>query len=78
MAANIRRAESNDPVRSSKDIRHFQQFDIDEKTIVEWGINDKGEPEVNFRKKVELTDIIGIVKTDEVTDSVELKKGVYK
>ena len=32
MAANIRRAESNDPVRSSKDIRHFQQFDIDEKT----------------------------------------------
>jgi len=55
-----------------------EAFDIDEKTIVEWGINDKGEPEVNFRKKVELTDIIGIVKTDEVTDSVELKKGVYK
>lgn len=29
------------------------------------------------RNKVELEDIIGIVKTDEVTNSVELKKEVY-
>ena len=32
MAANIRRAEMNDVTRGDKDIRHFQQFDIDEKT----------------------------------------------
>ena len=32
MAANIRRAQSNDASRGTKDIRHFQQFDIDEKT----------------------------------------------
>ena len=32
MAANIRRAQSNDATRNTKDIRHFQQFDIDEKT----------------------------------------------
>ncbi len=55
-----------------------EAFNIDEKTIVEWGITDNGKPEVNFRKKVELTDIIGIVKTDEVTDSVKLKKEAYK
>ena len=32
MAANIRRAQSNDASRGTKDVRHFQQFDIDEKT----------------------------------------------
>ena len=30
-----------------------------------------------MRKKIELEDMIGIVKTDEVTNSVELKKEVY-
>ena len=32
MAANIRRAQSNYCYRTEKEIRHFQQFDIDEKT----------------------------------------------
>ena len=32
MAANIRRAQSNYASRGTKDVRHFQQFDIDEKT----------------------------------------------
>lgn len=54
-----------------------EAFDIDEKTIVEWGINEKGEPEVNFRNKVNLEDIIGMVKIEEVTDSVKLKKEIY-
>ena len=59
-----------------KEVREV--FNVDEKTIVEWGINENGKSEVNFRKKVELEDIIGIVKTDDVTDSVLLKKEVYK
>lgn len=54
-----------------------EAFNINEKTIVEWGINEKGEPEVNFRNKVELKDIIGMVKTEEVTDSVKLKREIY-
>ena len=53
-------------------------FNITEDTIVEWGISDEGKPEVNFRNKVLLDDIIGIVKTKDVTNSVELKKEVYK
>ena len=59
-----------------KEVR--EAFDINDDTIVEWGINEKGEPEVNFRNKVKLDDIIGIVKTEEVTNSVELKKEVYQ
>ena len=59
-----------------KEVR--EAFDIDNDTIVEWGITDDGQPEVNFRNKVKLNDIIGIVKTEEVTNSVELKKEVYR
>ncbi len=55
-----------------------EAFDINDETIVEWGITDDGNPEVNFRNKVNIDDIIGIVKTKEVTNSVELKKEVYK
>lgn len=73
-------------IASTKIYKNFQTsipkemreaFDIDETTIVEWGINDKGDPEVNFRKKVKLEDIIGMVKTEEVTDSVKLKREIY-
>lgn len=49
MAANIRRAQSNDMPRNNKDIRHFQQFDIDEKTHTVY-CKQKGE-----RKKVDLS-----------------------
>lgn len=55
-----------------------EAFDINDETIVEWGITDDGQPEVNFRNKVNIDDIIGIVKTKEVTNSVELKKEVHK
>ena len=59
-----------------KEVR--EAFDINDDTIVELGITDDGQPEVNFRNKVKLDDIIGIVKTEEVTNSVELKKEVYQ
>ena len=59
-----------------KEIR--EAFDIDENTIVEWGINDNGEPAINFRKKVELEDVIGIVESEDKTDSVSLKKDLYR
>ena len=39
-----------------------EKFHITQDTIVEWGINEAGEPEVNFRQKVKLKDIIGLVK----------------
>ena len=55
-----------------------EAFDINDETIVEWGITDDGQPEVNFRNKVNIDDIISIVKTKEVTNSVELKKEVHK
>ena len=58
-----------------KEIR--KQFNITRDTIVEWNITENGEPTINFRKKVTVDDIIGIVKTDE-TNSVELKKEMYE
>ena len=46
--------------------------------IYHLGIDENGKPEVNFRKKVSVDDIIGLIKTDEPTNSVELKKELYK
>lgn len=59
-----------------KEVR--ETFGVDQDTIVEWGIDENGKPEVNFRKKVTVDDIIGLIKTDEPTNSVELKRGIYK
>lgn len=39
-----------------------KQFNITTDTIVQWGISDDGQPEISFREKVKLEDIIGIVK----------------
>ena len=41
-------------------------------------IKTKTNTSDDTRNKVELEDIIGIVKTDEQTNSVELKKEAYK
>lgn len=59
-----------------KEVR--ETFGVNKDTIVEWGIDEKGNPEVNFRNKVTVDDIIGLIKTDETTNSVKLKKEIYK
>ena len=53
------------------------KFDVDVDTIIEWGINEKNEPVIKFRKKRNIEDIIGLVQLDERTDSVKLKKELY-
>lgn len=58
-----------------KEVR--ETFGVNKDTIVEWGIDEQGNPKVNFRKKVSVDDIIGLIKT-EPTNSVELKKELYK
>lgn len=59
-----------------KEVR--ETFGVDKDTIVEWGIDENGKPEINFRKKVKVEDIIGFIKVDEKTNSVDLKKELYK
>ena len=45
-----------------------QQFNIDE----------EGNPQINFRKKVTLDDVIGIIEDGEKVSSVELKRRLYE
>ena len=54
------------------------KFDIDEDTIIEWGIDEEGRPQINFRKKVTLDDVIGIIEDGEKVSSVELKRRLYE
>ena len=53
------------------------KFDVNGDTIIEWGINEKNEPVIKFRKKRNIDNLIGMVQLDEITDSVKLKKELY-
>ena len=59
-----------------KEIR--KNYDIDNDTVVEWAINEKGNPEINFRKKRRFKDLVGAFKTEEKTNAVELKRSLYE
>jgi len=68
--------QSNYQTTIPKEIR--KNYDIDKDTVVEWAINDNGNPEINFRKKRSFKDLIGAFKTEEKTNSVELKRSLYE
>lgn len=59
-----------------KEIR--KNFDVDKNTILEWGIDDEGQTVITFRTKRDIKDIIGAFSLEEKTDSVELKRSLYK
>ena len=68
--------QSNYQTTIPKEIR--KNYDIDDDTVVEWGINNNGNPEINFRKKRNLKDLVGAFKSDERTNAVELKRSLYE
>jgi bifunctional DNA-binding transcriptional regulator/antitoxin component of YhaV-PrlF toxin-antitoxin module len=55
-----------------------KKLNIDKSYLVEWSINEDGKPEIEFRKKKNWEDIRSIVKLDHKTNSVDLKKELYK
>ena len=59
-----------------KEIR--KNYDIDNDTVVEWAINENGNPEINFRKKRSFKNLAGAFKSDERTNAVELKRSLYE
>lgn len=68
--------QSNYQTTIPKEIR--KNYDIDNDTIVEWAINEKGNPEINFRKKRSFKNLGGAFKSDEKTNAIELKGSLYK
>ena len=66
--------QSNYQTTIPKEIR--KNYDIDDDTVVEWAINNNGNPEINFRKKRNLKDLVGAFKSDERTNAVELKRSL--
>ena len=55
-----------------------KKLNITKDYVIEWSIDENGKPEIEFRKRVKLEDIRGSVKLGYKTDSVELKKELYK
>ena len=68
--------KSNYQTTIPKEIR--KNYDIDNDTVVEWAINENGNPEINFRKKRNFKDLVGAFKSDEKTNAVELKRSLYE
>ena len=68
--------QSNYQTTIPKEIR--KNYDIDNDTVVEWAINENGNPEINFRKKRNFKDLVGAFKSDEKTNAVELKRILYE
>ena len=68
--------QSNYQTTIPKEIR--KNYDIDNDTIVEWTINENGNPEIKFRKKRSFKDLVGAFRTDEKTNAVELKRSLYE
>ena len=68
--------QSNYQTTIPKEIR--KNYDIDNDTVVEWAINENGNPEINFRKKRNFKDLVGAFKSDEKTNVVELKRSLYE
>ena len=68
--------QSNYQTTIPKEIR--KNYDIDNDTVVEWSINNNGNPEINFRKKRNFKDLVGAFKSDERTNAVELKRSLYE
>ena len=56
----------------------IEKFHIDKETVIEWGIDDKGEPQIKFRKKVTVDDVLGMMDDDGTESSVELKRSIYE
>jgi len=58
------------------EIRNKLKLEVDD--MVEWFMDENGSIRVNFRKRSNFEDIIGIGRTEYKTDSVKLKKRTSK
>ncbi|MCC7561208.1 MAG: hypothetical protein KO253_00125 [Methanobrevibacter arboriphilus] len=55
-----------------------KRFKVGKNDLVEWSVNEKGKLEVSFRKKASFKDIRSKGRLDYKTNSVNLKKELYK
>lgn len=59
-----------------KEVR--KEYNVTDNTIIEWIKKDNNELKVNFRKKVTLEDVAGMIKKeDDVEDDWDIDRGVY-
>ncbi|MEA4957641.1 hypothetical protein SDC9_21287 [bioreactor metagenome] len=55
-----------------------KRFNIEVNDIVEWIEDENGQIRVNFRKRSNLNDIVGIISSEKPIDSVKLQKKIDK
>ena len=55
-----------------------KMFNVNKDCVLEWGVDDDGNPVINVRKKVDIKDLVGAFHLDEETNSVDLKRSLYE
>ncbi len=55
-----------------------KMFKVDKDSVLEWGVDENGNPTIGFRKKRNIKDLVGAFHLDEETDSVDLKRSLYE
>ena len=54
-------------------------FDVSEDTVMDWDLNSDNVITITFKsKKSSIHDLVGLGKSKETTNAVELKRGLYK
>ncbi len=54
-------------------------FNVSEDTEVDWDLNSDNIITITFKtKKTSIRDLVGLGKSKEITNAVELKRGLYK
>ena len=54
-------------------------FNVSEDTEVDWDLNSDNIITISFKtKKTSIRDLAGLGKSKEITNAVELKRGLYK
>lgn len=54
-------------------------FNVSEDTEVDWDLNSDNVITISFKtKKTSIRDLAGLGKSKEITNAVELKRGLYK
>lgn len=54
-------------------------FDVSENTVVDWDLNSENVITITFKtKRSSIHDLVGLGKSKEITNAVELKRGLYK
>lgn len=73
---DVTRVSKNNQTTIPSKVRN--KLGLNKKSIITWELNADGTVTLSFEKKKSFKELAGLGKSKEVTNAVELKRGLYK